>query len=134
MKRASGILLSLLLLTGAAACGSDDDAGDDTTTTEAAAGTETTAGEDTDTTGSSSGDIENAEVADYCEQVDAFIEEYADVLADPAGNAERAMEMLEPAQELLDAATALDPSELSPEDVTALNDCAQKLTDAQSPS
>ena len=56
------------------------------------------------------------------------------MLADPAGNAERAMEMLEPAQELLDAATALDPAELSPDDVTALNDCAQKLTEAQSPS
>ena len=38
------------------------------------------------------------------------------MLADPAGNAERAMEMLEPAQELLDAATALDPAELSPDE------------------
>jgi hypothetical protein len=133
VKRASGILLSLLLLTGAAGCGDDDTGGDSAaTTTEASADTETTAGGETDTTAGSSGDIENAEVADYCRQVDEFIEEYADVLADPTANPERAMEMLEPAGDLLDAATALDPSEMSPDDVTALNECAERLNDAQS--
>jgi hypothetical protein len=133
VKRASGILLSLLLLTGAAGCGDDDTGGDSAaTTTEAAADTETTAGGETDTTAGSSGDIENAEVADYCRQVDEFIEEYADVLADPTANPERAMEMLEPAGDLLDAATALDPSEMSQDDVTALNECAERLNDAQS--
>lgn len=136
MKRASSILLSLLLVVGTAACGSDDD-GDDTgaTTTEAAAGAETTAGGDTDATGGGSVDvdaIENPEVAEYCRQVEAFIEEYADVLADPAADAARAMEMLEPAQALLDVATSLDPSELSQDDVAALNACSEQLSDAQS--
>lgn len=137
MKRAGSIVLSLVLVLGVAACGSDDD-DSATTTTEAAAGEETTAttgGGDTDTTGGGAVDvdaIENDGVADYCRQVDEFIEEYADVLADPSANPERAMEMLEPAGDLLDVATSLDPSELSQDDATALNACAQRLTDAQS--
>ncbi len=140
MKRASSILLSLVLVLGLAACGdTGGDEGSDSgpTTTEAGAGEETTGttdGGDPDTTGGGAvgvDAIENAEVAEYCRQVEAFIEEYADALADPYGNPDMAMEMVGPAGDLLDAVAAIDTTELSRDDVAALNACAQQLTDAQ---
>ena len=81
MKRVLGFFLAFLLLTGGAAACSDDDKDDTSSETTAAAD-----GGDTEETTDEGGDSGsgNADVAAYCEAVDAYVAKAKEVLADPA--------------------------------------------------
>ncbi|MGB3054683.1 MAG: hypothetical protein WBB52_07525 [Acidimicrobiales bacterium] len=154
MKRYIYLVMSVLLVAGAAACSSsgDKEAADDTTTTAAEGGGTDSgdsgdSGDSPETTAADSGDsgtdegsdggsdvdtgsIENADVADFCRQVDEVIEKYGDVLADPEADISATMEALDPLMELAETAMSIDVFDMSEADTEALNACSEKLTEA----
>ncbi len=121
MKRIAGFLLAFTLLTGfAAGCSSDDD-GDAATTEQSADNGSSDNGSSDE--GSTSG---NADVAAYCEAVDAFVEKALEAADDPAKAAGLATE----GQDLTEKATALSTAGLSAEEAQEVADCTERSTEA----
>ena len=117
--------MAFTLLTGVAAgCSSDDD---DTASTEESADNGSSDNGSTDEGsgdgGSSSG---NADVAAYCEAVDAFVEKALEAADDPA----KAASLTTESQDLTEKATALGSANLSAEEAQEVADCTERSTEA----
>jgi hypothetical protein len=134
-QRLLGVLLVLLLGVGLAACGGDDGGDDDSSgsSTEPAGdsadsddGDEPTDDTATDETVPAPDTGEISSVEDYCEAVDAYVQQVADALENPEGVGP---ELTEAANELATQAGQL-ALDLSPEDNARLQECSLEATQA----